>query len=235
MAQNFIAVDRDQVFLMPPSLREWLPEGHLARYVLDVVAEMDLWAFYGRYREDGWGRPACEPAMMVALLLYSYARGERSSRVIERRCVEDVAYRVIAANLVPDHVTINRFWSEHQDALAELFGDVLSLCARAGMVRVGTVAVDGTRMAANASNEQTVDYEQLAREILEDAAEIDAAEDELYGDQRGDELPEQLRTGSGRQEWLREAKRQLEAERAANPKPVPRARAPRLKEAKRRL
>jgi hypothetical protein len=173
--------------------------------------------------------------MMVALLLYSYARGERSSRVIERRCVEDVAYRVIAANLVPDHVTINRFRSEHQDALAELFGDVLSLCVRAGMVSVGTVAVDGTRMAANASNEQTVDYEQLAREILEDAAEIDAAEDELYGDQRGDELPEQLRTGSGRQEWLREAKRQLEAERAANPKPVPRARAPRLKEAKRRL
>lgn len=235
MAQNFIAVDRDQVFLMPPSLREWLPEGHLAWYVLDAVAEMDLSAFYGRYREDGWGRPAYEPAMMVALLLYSYARGERSSRGIERRCVEDVAYRVIAANLVPDHVTINRFRLEHQDALAELFGDVLKLCARAGMVKVGTIAVDGTRMAANASKEQTVDYEQLARKILEEAAEIDAAEDELYGDQRGDELPEQLRTGPGRQEWLRGAKRQLEAERAANPKPVPRARESRLKEAKRRL
>jgi DDE family transposase len=132
-------------------------------------------------------------------------------------------------------VTINRFRSEHQDALAGLFGDVLMLCARAGMVRVGTVAVDGTRMAANASKEQTVDYEQLARKILEEAAAIDAAEDELYGDKRGDELPEQLSTGKGRQEWLREAKRQLEAERAANPKPVPRARAPRLKEAKRRL
>jgi transposase len=235
MAQNFIAVDRDQVFLMPPSLREWLPEGHLAWYVLDAVAEMDLSAFYARYRQDGWGRPAYEPALMVALLLYSYARGERSSRGIERKCVEDVAYRVIASNLVPDHVTINRFRSEHQDALAGLFGEVLTLCARAGMVRVGTVAVDGTRMAANASKEQTVDYEQLARKILEEAAEIDAAEDELYGDERGDELPEQLRTGKGRQEWLREAKRQLEAERAANPEPVPRARAPRLKEAKRRL
>ena len=234
MAQNFIAVDRDQVFLMPPSLREWLPEGHLAWCVLDAVAEMDLAAFYARYREDGWGRPAYEPAMMVALVLYSYARGERSSRGIERRCVEDVAYRVIASNLAPDHVTINRFRSEHQGALAGLFGEVLRLCARAGMVRVGTVAVDGTRMAANASKEQTVDYEQLAREILEEAAEIDAAEDELYGDQRGDELPEQLRTGAGRQAWLREARRQLEAERAANPKPVPRARAPRLREAKRR-
>src|ERR1019366_8599201 len=182
----------------------------------------------------GWGRPAYDPAMM-GLLLYSYARGERSSRGIERRCVEDVAYRVIASNLAPDHVTINRFRFEHQDALAGLFGDVLTLCARAGMVRVGTVAVDGTRMAANASKEQTVDFEQLARKILEEAAEIDAAEDELYGDKRGDELPEQLTTGKGRQEWLREAKRQLEAERAANPRPVPRARPPRLKEAKRRL
>jgi transposase len=235
MAQNFIAVDRDQTFLMPPSLREWLPENHLAWYVLDVVTEMDLSAFYGRYRADGWGRPAYDPAMMVALLLYSYARGERSSRGIERECVEDVAYRVIASNLAPDHVTINRFRFEHQDSLAGLFGDVLTLCARAGMVRVGTVAVDGTRMAANASKDQTVDYEQLARKILQEAAEIDAAEDELYGDKRGDELPEQLTTGKGRQEWLREAKRQLETERAANPKPVPRARAPRLQEAKRRL
>jgi Transposase domain (DUF772) len=109
MAQNFIAVDRDQAFLMPLSLREWLPENHLAWYVLDAVAEMDLSAFYGRYRPDGWGRPAYDPAMMVALLLYSYARGERSSRGIERKCVEDVAYRVIASNLAPDHVTINRF------------------------------------------------------------------------------------------------------------------------------
>ena len=229
MAQNFIAVDRDQAFLMAPSVRDWLPENHLAWYVLDAVAEMDLSAFYARYRPDGWGRPAYDPSLMVPLILYSYARGERSSRGIERKCLEDVTYRVIASNLVPDHVTINRFRSEHQDALAGLFGDVLTLCARAGMVRVGTVAVDGTRMAANASKEQTVDYGQLARKILDEAAEIDAAEDELYGDKRGDELPEQLTTRAGRQEWLREAKRRLEAERAANPKPVPRARRPRLR------
>jgi hypothetical protein len=142
---------------------------------------------------------------------------------------------VIAANLAPDHVTINRFRSEHQDALAGLFGQVLTVCARAGMVRVGTIAVDGTRVAANASIDANADYEQLARKILEEAAEIDAAEDELYGDKRGDELPEQLTTRHGRQAWLREAKRQLEAERAADPKPLPRARAPRLKAAKRRL
>lgn len=220
---------------MPPSLQEWLPEGHLAWCVLDAVAEMDLSAFYARFRDDGRGRPAYEPSMMVALVLYSYAKGQRSSRGIERECWEDVAYRVIAANLAPDHVTINRFRSEHQDALADLFGQVLALCARAGMVRVGTIAVDGTRVAANASMDANVDYEQLARKILEEAAEIDAAEDELYGDKRGDELPEQLTTRHGRQAWLREAKRQLEAERAAESKPVPRARAPRLKEAKRRL
>jgi hypothetical protein len=142
---------------------------------------------------------------------------------------------VICANLTPDHVTINRFRSEHQDALADLFGQVLRLCAKAGMVNVGTIAVDGTRVAANASKAQTVDYEKLARTILEEAAEVDAAEDELYGDKRGDELPERLSTRWGRQEWLREAKRQLEQERADEAKPVPRARAPRLREAKRRM
>lgn len=235
MAQNFIVCDREQVWLMPPSLREWLPEDHLAWCVLDAVAEMDLSRFYRRYRDDGWGRPAYEPAMMVALLLYAYAKGERSARAIERACVEDVAYRVITSNLAPDHVTVNRFRCEHQDALAGLFGEVLTLCARAGMVRVGTIAVDGTRVAANASKEANVDYERLARKILEEAADVDAAEDERYGEKRGDELPEQLTTHHGRQAWLREAKRRLEAERAADPKPVARARAPRLTEAKRRL
>ena len=172
---------------------------------------------------------------MVALILYSYAKGERSSRGIERKCWEDVACRVICANLTPDHVTINRFRSEHQDALAGLFGQVLGLCAKAGMVKVGTIAVDGTRVRANASKAQTMDYEKLARTILEEAAEVDAAEDEQFGKTRGDELPERLSTRWGRQEWLREAKRQLEAERAAEAKPVPRARAPRLREAKRRM
>ena len=112
---------------MPPSLREWLPEGHLAWCVLDAVAVMDLSAFYARYRADGWGRPAYEPAMMVALILYAYAKGERSSRGIERECLEDVAYRVICANTAPDHVTINRFRAEHRDALAADWGGVRAL------------------------------------------------------------------------------------------------------------
>ena len=120
MAQNFIACDRDQELLVPPSLREWLPEGHLAWFVLAAVEEIDLSAFYGSYRLDGHGRPAHEPAMMVALLLYAYAKGQRSSRVIERGCVEDIACRVIAANQRPDHCTIARFRQRHEAALAGL-------------------------------------------------------------------------------------------------------------------
>jgi transposase len=235
MAQNFIECDREQLLLMSPSLREWLPEGHLAWFVIDAVAEMDLSPFYARYRQDGWGRAAYDPAMMVAVVLYAYAKGQRSSRGIERECVEDVAYRVIASNLAPDHVTINRFRSEHADALAGLFGSVLSLCARAGMVKAGTIAVDGTKVNANASRDANVDYERIAREILKEAAEVDAAEDELYGEKRGDELPEHLQTSQGRRGWLREAKRQLDEERAKEARPIPRSRPARLKEAKRRL
>ena len=143
---------------------------------------------------------AHEPSMMVALLLYSYAVGERSSRRIERRCVEDVATRVICANRAPDHTTIARFRQRHEDALAELFGEVLWLCAEAGLVRVGVIAVDGTKIQANASHHATRDYEQIAREILEHADAVDAEEDERFGDARGDELPERSRrrrAGSG--------------------------------------
>jgi len=146
MAQNFIQCDREQLLLMSSSLREWLPENHLAWFVIDAVKDIDLSPFYARYRQDGWGRAAYDPAMMVAIVLYAYAKGQRSSRGIERACVEDAAYRVIAANLAPDHVTINRFRAEHSDALAGLFGSVLTLCARAGMVKVGTIAVDGTKV-----------------------------------------------------------------------------------------
>jgi transposase len=116
MAQNFLACDRDQELLLPPSLREWLPEGHLAWFVIDAVAQLDLSAFYAAYRADGHGRAAHDPAMMVALLLYCYAIGERSSRRIERRCIEDVATRVICANQVPDHTTIARFRQRHETA-----------------------------------------------------------------------------------------------------------------------
>jgi transposase len=212
-----------------------LPENHLAWFVIDAVKDIDLGPFYARYRQDGWGRAAYDPAMMVAIVLYAYAKGQRSSRGIERACVEDVAYRVIAANLAPDHVTISRFRSEHSEALAGLFSSVLTLCARAGMVKVGTIAVDGTKVHANASGDANADFDRIAREILKEAAEVDAAEDELYGEKRGDELPEHLSTSQGRRGWLREAKRQLDEERAKDAKPVPRSRPARLKEAKRRL
>jgi len=175
--------------LMPPDVREWLPENHLAWFVIDAVEEMDLAAFYAAYRHDGHGRPAYEPAMMVALLLYAYARGIRSSRAIERACEEDVAYRVIAAQQRPDHATIARFVERHEDALAGLFAAVLGLCAQAGLARVGVVAIDGTKLHANASRDANVDYEQIAREIVAEAQAVDAAEDEAYGEARGDELP----------------------------------------------
>lgn len=235
MPQNFIAFDRDQPLLLPPDLKDWLPPDHLAWFVLAAVEEMDLYGFYGAYRSDGQGRPAHDPQLMVALLLYAYCRGQRSSRVIERECVEDVAYRVIMANLRPDHTTIARFRKRHEGEIAELFAEVLRLCAKAGLASVEVLAVDGTKVHANASHHANRDYEQLAKEILEEAAEIDAHEDELYGDRRGDELPGELSRKEGREAWLREAKQQLEAERAANPKPVARERPKRLKEAKRRL
>src|SRR3954452_16240762 len=151
MAENFIGCDREQELLLPPSLREWLPEDHLAWFVIDAVAEMDLDAFYAAYRADGHGRAAHDPAMMVALLLYVYAIGERSSRRVERRCWEDVATRVICATQTPDHTTIARFRQRHEAALAGLFGEVLALCAHAGLVEVGVIAIDGTKVHANAS------------------------------------------------------------------------------------
>jgi transposase len=235
MAQNFIACDREQELLLPPSLREWLPEEHLAWFVLDAVAEMDLMAFFASYRDDGWGRAAHDPAMMVALFVYAYAIGVRSSRAIERRCRDDVAFRVITANQAPDHATIARFRVRHEEAIAGLFGEVLALCARSGLVQVGVVAVDGTKIAAAATHHATRSYEQIAHEILEDAARIDAAEAELFGEARGDELPEGLRTSGDRRKVLREAKQALDAERAAQAKKIPRGRSERLAECRRRL
>ena len=235
MAQNFIGCDREQELLLPPSLREWLHEGHLAWFVIDAVAEMDLSSFYAAYRRDGHGRAAHDPAMMVALLLYAYAVGRRSSRVVERACVDDVAFRVIAANQRPDHCTIARFRQRHEAALAGLFGQVLALCADAGLVGVAVLAVDGTKVHANASQHQNLDYEQLAREILAEADEVDREEDERFGERRGDELPPELSTEQGRRGWLRDAKRRLDERRAAEARPVAKSRPERLHEGKRRL
>ena len=211
MAQNFLSCDRGQELLLPPSLLDWLPADHFAWFLLDSVVALDLSAFYAAYRADGHGRAAYEPSMMVALVLYAYATNERSARGIERHCRDDVAYRVITANVVPDHATIARFLCRHEKSLAELFASVLRLCARAGLVESRVVAIDGTKMLANANRDQNVDYDRIAREILEEAKAVDAAEDELYGDKRGDELPEELTTPEGRRAWL---KRELARERA---------------------
>jgi transposase len=235
MPQNFLACDREQELLLPPSLREWLPRDHLAWFVIDAVGQFDLAAFYAAYRADGHGRAAHDPAMMVALLVYAYAIGERSSRRIERRCIEDVATRVICANQAPDHTTISRFRQRHETALAGLFGEVLVLCAEAGLVEVGVIAIDGTKVHANASERATCDYEQIAREILAEADAVDREEDERFGERRGDELPAELATGEGRARWLAEAKRRLEQRRAEEARPIPASRPQRLRESKRRL
>jgi transposase len=175
-----LSCEREQVLLMPSSLRDWLPEDHLAWFMLATVEKLDLGAFYASYRADGHGRAAHDPAMMVALL-YAYARGQRSSRGIERSCGEDIAFGVVAANQVPDHATIARFRQRHEDAIAELFGSVLGLCARAGMVEVGVIAIDGTKMRANASQHANRDYERIARQILGEADAVDREEDAQYG------------------------------------------------------
>src|SRR5918994_1002750 len=176
MAQNFLTCDREQSLLLPPDLRDWLGEDHLAWFVIEAVEELDLEHFYASYRDNGHGRAAHDPKMMGTLLAYAYAVGERSSRGIERRCREDVAFRVICANQVPDHATIARFRVRHETALAELFGGVLGLCAKAGIVDVGVVAVDGTKLAASASDGAIRSYEQIAAEILAEAGRRDRAE-----------------------------------------------------------
>jgi hypothetical protein len=168
------------------------------------------------------------------VLVYAYAIGERSSRRIEGRCHDDVAVRVITANQAPDHTTVARFRQRHETALGELFGDVLELCSEAGLVQIDVIAVDGTKVHANASQHANRDYERIAREILEEAAEIDRLEDEQFGDRRGDELPPELSTSQGRRGWLREAKRRLDDRRAEEARPIPVPRRARLKEAKRR-
>lgn len=205
MAYNFIACNRDQAYLLPPSVREWLPEGDLVWLVLDAVAQFDLSPFYRGYREDGWGHPALEPAMMVSLLLYAYCVGERSSRRIEALCRRDLAFRAITANLAPDHTTIARFRAEHEEDLGGLFTQVLRLCAETGLVKVGVVAVDGTKVGANAALSANRTEEQIEAEVqrmLAEARARDAEEDEAFGpEHRGDELPADLQDPRSR--WAR--------------------------------
>jgi transposase len=217
MAYNFLAGDRDQAFLLPPDVCDWLPTDHLAWFVLDVVEQLDLHPFLTAYRADGQGRAAYEPRMLLAVLLYAYCTGVRSSRQIERRCTEDVAFRVLAGNQLPDHVTIARFRVRHEQALAGLLIQSLKLCAAAGVVRLGLVALDGTKVEANAAaaaNRTHATLEAQVAELLQQAAATDRAEDR-EGAARGDVLPRPLAGRAERLARLQQAKAQLEAEAAA--------------------
>jgi transposase len=218
MAYNFKECNYDQVYLLPPNIKEWIPEGDLVLFVMDVVAQMDLAAFYRKYRPDGRGQSAFEPSMMTTLLLYSYSVGVRSSRQIERLCERDIGFKVLTANQAPDHCTIARFRKENGEALKALFTDVLKLCAKAGLVKVGVVALDGSKIKANAAlgaNRSHEHIEKEVRKMLADAERVDAEEDRLYGkDKRGDELPDDLRDRKSRLKRLQECKKRLEAEAA---------------------
>lgn len=220
---QFKSYDIDQRLLLPPDLREWLPEGHLVYFILDLVEELDLSEIYASYEGGKGGRPAFEPRMMVALLLYGYCVGVASSRKIEKATYESVPFRVLAAGQHPDHDTIAEFRRRHLKALSGLFVQVLRLCQQAGLVRLGHVALDGTKVRANASKHKAMSYgrmeEKLAElesqveKLLSQAEEVDAAEDAQHGKgRRGDELPKELQRRQDRLEKIRQAKAALEAE-----------------------
>jgi len=215
---NFVVGDRDQLYLLPVSVVEWLPEDHLAWFVLDAVDEMDLDRFYAGYRADGWGGSAHHPKMMVALLLYAYSIGLRSSRRIERACQVDVAFRVICANVFVDHTTIARFRQRHEQALKSLFSASLRLCGKAGMATVGVIAVDGTKIGAPASLQANRTKEVIEAEVeamFAEAAAVDAADDAEFGSACGDEPPATLRGRADRRRRFARAKELLDEELAA--------------------
>ena len=223
MAKTYRPYEPDQLLLMPPSLQDWVPEGHLARYVSDVVdGVLDLSAIEDTYDEER-GYPPYHPAMMVKLLLYAYCTGTYSSRRIADKIRDSVAFRFLAASNEPDFRTISDFRKRHGEALKGLFDQVLQLCREAGLVKLGRVAIDGTKIKANASKHKAMSYGRMkqkesetlrqVKEILRRAEQIDEEEDRRYGrDKRGEELPEELATREGRLKKLREAKAALEAE-----------------------
>jgi len=226
MAFHYTGGSRDQLFFLPVSMRDWLDDGHLAWFVIDVVARIDTAAFHARHPNDGPGRPAYNPDTMLALLFYAYGVGVRSSRRIEALCRTDAAFRVIAAGATPDHATIARFHVDHEQALKDTFVDVLRLCAAAGLVSVGTIAIDGTKIGSDAALDANRGRAAVAAEldrlraevatILAEARATDAAED---GDQMLfglDRLPVELSTRAGRAERLEAALASLEAADAAD-------------------
>jgi len=213
MGFNFRGVDRDQLWLLPPSVAEWLPPDHLSWFVIDIVDELDLSGFLASYRADGKGGGAYHPAVMLAVLIYAYMVGERSSRRIERRCVEDLGFKVVAANQCPDHATIARFRATHEAAITGLFAQVLAVCDKMGLLASRVVAIDGTKLAGNASRDANMTTEELAAQILAEAADLDYAEDDVAADGPGGSTGLGER-GGVRLHRMRELLAEVEAEAA---------------------
>lgn len=223
MSKTFRPYEPDQPFLMPASMRDWLPSDHLAYFISDVVDHLDLRAIMERYADEERGYPPYHPAMMVKVLLYAYSIGVASSRRIEKRLCEDIAFRVLAANNTPDFRTISDFRKDHLKALGRLFLQVLKLCQKAGLVKLGHVALDGTKIKANASKHKAMSYKRMKEEearleaevaaLMKKAESVDGEEDHRYGkDKRGDELPKEMAFRESRLKKIREAKEALEEE-----------------------
>ncbi|MDD5006982.1 MAG: IS1182 family transposase [Syntrophorhabdaceae bacterium] len=221
MGKSYKPYDLDQTFLPPPSLREWLPANHLVYFVADVVKVLDLSKIKDAYGSDERGQPPYHPAMMVSLLFYAYCIGIPSSRKIEKRTHEDIAFRILAAGHHPDHDTISSFRNTHLPALKDFFLQILLLCREAGLVKAGHISLDGTKMKANASKHKAMSYgrmmqreKELEREIerlLAKADKADALEDALYGKgKKGDEIPEEFAFRETRLKKIKEAKAALE-------------------------
>ena len=223
MSKTYLPYQPTQSFLLPTSPLDWLPEDHLARFVLDTVGELDLSEIFSYYDREVRGYPPHHPRMMVALLLYAYCVGVPSSRKIERRTHEDIAFRVLSANTHPDHTRISEFRRIHLPALTKLFVQVLRLCQKMGLVKLGHVALDGTKLKANASKHKAMSAERMTQDIarlesevaklLQQAEQADADEDQEHGkSRRGDELPQELRRREGRLARIRALQEDLLAE-----------------------
>ena len=211
MAHTYVPCDRDQLFLLPTSMREWLPEEHLAWSLIDVVGKVNTGAFHARHPNDGVGRPAYDPDTMLTLLMYAYCQGVRSSRRIEQLCESDIAYRVICANRGPDHATVAHFRVDHEQAIAGVFVDVL--CAAAGLTSLGTIAIDGTKIGADAALDANRGAEAIRAEverILAEGSDTDTAEAIRLGYRRGDELPAELASPFSRLARLERALAEIE-------------------------
>ena len=224
MNKRFRVCTLDQQFLLPPSLQDWLPEDHLARFVADVMNELDLSQIYAKYeRSDGRGLSAYHPLLLTRLLLYGYCIGISSSRKLEKATYDNVAFRYLAADQHPDHDTLASFRQEHLDALAGLFVQALKLCQKAGLVKLGNVAIDGTKIMANASTRRSVSYQKISereqywqnevQRLLKQAQQTDQQEDQRFGQgQSAAALPDELARAQSRLQRLKQAKAELEQE-----------------------